>query len=152
MIKRTILILITICFSICMNAQNNLGKLTAEGNKAFVELVDVNRNVPEAKAAINKALLGDDWNRWKLVSEKDSADFILKVSVEKKGWSLLSSSDGARVVVFAEVLNLNGISLWKSKRYQGNAKLITGYSALSDAIRKLVRKALYVEMMNAAIE
>jgi len=135
-----------------MNAQNNLGKLTAEGNKAFVELVDVNRNVPEAKAAINKALLGDDWNRWKLVSEKDSADFILKVSVEKKGWSLLSSSDGARVVVFAEVLNLNGISLWKSKRYQGNAKLITGYSALSDAIRKLVRKALYVEMMNAAIE
>lgn len=88
------------------------------------------------------------WNRWTLVEKKESADFILKVSVEKKGVNLLSmASDGARIRVITEVCNLKGQSLWKSKRYQGNASIFTGFSALDDAMRKMIRRALGDELL-----
>lgn len=121
--------------------------MVAEGNKAYVEFVDVKKNIPEAQNAINTALTGEEWNRWTLVEKKELADFILKVSVEKKGVNLLSmASDGARIRVITEVCNLKGQSLWKSKRYQGNASIFTGFAALDDAMRKMVRRALGDEL------
>ncbi len=142
--KKITLLLIALCLAIHIKAQGEtLKELVAEGNKAYVELVDVKKNIPEAQEAIHNILVGEEWNRWQLVDSKEEADFILKVSVEKKGVNLLSlASDGARVRVIAEVSDLNGKRLWKSKRYQGNASIFTGFSALDDAMRKLVRRAL----------
>lgn len=140
---------LTVCLSLNIAAQEkSLKELVANGNKAYVEFVDVKNNIPEAKEAINKALLGEEWNQWILSESKEDADFILKVSVEKKGMNLLSmASDGARIRVIAEVLSLNGKTLWKSKRYQGNASMFTGFAALDDAMRKLVRRALSDELI-----
>lgn len=70
-----------------------------------------------------------------------------KAFVEKKGLNPMSfSSDGARVRVKAEIYDPERHLLWKSQRYQGNATLFTGFGALEDAMRKLVRKALGKEL------
>ncbi len=147
--KKLIFFLLFVCVSWRLTAQEkSLQELVAKGNKAYVEFVDVKHNIPEAKDAINKALLGPEWNYWELVDSKDKADFILKVSVEKKGMNIMSmTSDGARIRVIAQVLSVNEKSLWKSKQYQGNASMFTGYAALEDAMRKMVRRALGEELM-----
>ena len=147
--KRTIFTIILLNLAYLINAQEKtLKELIAEGNKAYVEFIDVKKNIPEAQNAINTALKGEEWNRWTLVEKKESAEFILKVSVDKKGVNLLSmASDGARIRVITEVCNLKGQSLWKSKRYQGNASIFTGFSALDDAMRKMIRRALGDELL-----
>ena len=89
--KRTIFTIILLNLAYLINAQEKtLKELIAEGNKVYVEFIDVKKNIPEAQNAINTALKGEEWNRWTLVEKKESADFILKVSVEKKGVNLLS--------------------------------------------------------------
>lgn len=83
--KRTIFTIILLNLAYLINAQEKtLKELIAEGNKTYVEFIDVKKNIPEAQNAINTALKGEEWNRWTLVEKKESADFILKVSVEKK--------------------------------------------------------------------
>ena len=85
--KRIIFTIILLNLAYLINAQEKtLKELVAEGNKAYVEFVDVKKNIPEAQNAINTALTGEEWNRWTLVEKKELADFILKVSVEKKGF------------------------------------------------------------------
>lgn len=152
--KKIIFILLSLCLTYTMNAQEKkLKELVAEGNKAYVEFIDVKKNIPEAKDAINNILQGEEWNRWTLVDKEDQADFILKVSVEKKGMNILSmASDGARIRVTAEICNMKHKSLWKSKRYQGNASMFTGFAALDDAMRKLVRRALGEELIKKCDE
>ena len=84
--KKITLLLIALCLAIHIKAQGEtLKELVAEGNKAYVEFVDVKKNIPEAQEAIHNILVGEEWNRWQLVDSKEEADFILKVSVEKKG-------------------------------------------------------------------
>lgn len=147
--KKLLILFFATILSLNMVAQERLLKdLVAEGNKAYIDFVDVKNNIPEAKESINNILLSKEWNRWALVDSKDKADFILKVSVEKKGMNILSmASDGARIRIIAEIYNIENKSLWKSKRYQGNASLFTGFAALDDAMRKLVRRALSDELM-----
>ncbi|MFT4024134.1 MAG: hypothetical protein QM664_10170 [Flavihumibacter sp.] len=147
--KKIVFFLSLVLVSWQLTAQEkSLKELVAKGNKAYVEFVDVKHNIPEAKEAINKALLGPEWNYWELVDAKDKADFILKVSVEKKGMNIMSmTSDGARIRVTTQVLSPNEKPLWKSKEYQGNASMFTGFAALEDAMRKMVRRALGEELM-----
>lgn len=147
--KKLLILFFATILSLNMVAQERLLKdLVAEGNKAYIDFVDVKNNIPEAKESINNILLSKEWNRWALVDSKDKADFILKVFVEKKGMNILSmASDGARIRIIAEIYNIENKSLWKSKRYQGNASLFTGFAALDDAMRKLVRRALSDELM-----
>lgn len=152
--KTFLILFITLCCSLSMWAQEkSLKDLVTKGNKVYIEFVDVKKNIPEAEKAIETALLGEEWNLWSLVSTKDEADFTLKVSVEKKGMNILSmASDGARVRVIAEVQNLENKTLWKSKQYQGNASIFTGFSAIDDAMRKLIRRALNDELMSKCNE
>lgn len=152
--KTVLVLFITLCCSLSIWAQEkSLKDLVAKGNKVYVEFVDVKKNIPEAEKAIEQALLGEEWNLWSLVNTKNEADFTLKVSVEKKGMNILSmTSDGARVRVIAEVQNLENKTLWKSKRYQGNASMFTGFSAIDDAMRKLIRRALNDELMSKCNE
>lgn len=152
--KKLILCLIICCCYLTMSAQGkSLKELVSPESKAYIEFIDVKKNIPEAKEAINKALQGEEWNHWTLTESKEDATFILKVSVEKKGMNPLSfASDGARVRVIAEILDMENKTLWKSKRYQGNASVFTGFSALDDAMRKLVRRALGEELMKKCEE
>ena len=150
--KKISVLLMAMClFFTGMAQEKNLKALVADGNKAYVDFVDVKGNIPQAKEAIVKALQGAEWNRWQLVDAKENADFILKVSVEKKGMNIMSmTSDGARIRVITEVMSIDGKPLWKSKEYQGNASMFTGYAALEDAMRKMVRRALGDELMKKA--
>ena len=56
------------------------------------------------------------------------------------------TSMGARVRVNVEIITPDGKSVWKSKRQQGNVSVYTGGDALSDAMRKVIRRSLKVEL------
>lgn len=61
--KRTIFTIILLNLAYLINAQEKtLKELIAEGNKTYVEFIDVKKNIPEAQNAINTALKGEAWN------------------------------------------------------------------------------------------
>lgn len=61
--KRTIFTIILLNLAYLINAQEKtLKELIAEGNKTYVEFIDVKKNIPEAQNAINTALKGEEWN------------------------------------------------------------------------------------------
>lgn len=45
-----------------------------------------------------------------------------------------------------EIITPEGKSIWKSKRQQGNVSIYTGGDALSDAMRKVIRRSLKMEL------
>lgn len=147
--KKIYLLLILISSITTLQAQNLTAfkELLSNGNQVFIEVVDKNKNTNGALESFKKHLLGEEWNRWVLVDNKEGANFICRLIVEKKGFNLMSfTSYGARVRTVVEVLDLEGKSVWKSKRQQGNVSIYTGGDALSDAMRKVIRRSLKVEL------
>ncbi|MEG1587957.1 MAG: hypothetical protein RSB32_01895 [Mucinivorans sp.] len=140
----TLLILIS---SITTLQAQNVKELLSKGNDVFIEVVDKNKNTDGAYESFKRHLLGEEWNRWVLVENKDAANFICRLVIEKKGFNVMSfTSYGARVRTVVEIVTPEGKSIWKSKRQQGNVTLYTGGDALSDAMRKVIRRSLKVEL------
>lgn len=143
-------LLLLFCLSLfALQAQKNAPakELIATGNSVYIEVNDINKNTTGAYEAFKKHLLGSEWNRWTLVENKEQANFICRLNIEKKGMNLLSAASmGARVRVITEILKPDGTSVWKSKRQQGNVSPYTGGDALSDAMRKVIRRSLKVEL------
>ena len=138
------LILIT---SVGAQGNENTKKLIASGNSVFIEVVDTKNNTAGAYDSFKKHLLGEEWNRWVLVDSKDKANFICRITINKKGFNFFSfTSIGARVRVITEILTPDGKSVWKSKRQQGNVSTFTKGDALSDAMRKIIRRSLTEEL------
>ena len=132
-----------------LNAQENkkIQELIATGNSVFIEVVDINKNTNGAYDSFKKHLLDEEWNRWVLVDSVKQANFICRLNIEKKGFNFFSAkSMGARVRVITEILTPEGKSVWKSKLQQGNVSAYTGGDALSDAMRKVIRRSLTKEL------
>ena len=121
-------------------------ELINSGNAVFIEINDINNNTDGAYESFKKHLLGEEWNRWTLVDSKEDANFICRLNIEKKGFSMLSTSYGARVVVITEILTTDNRSVWKSKKQQGNGSVYTAGNALADAMRKVIRRSLTKEL------
>lgn len=147
--KKIYLLLILISSITTLQAQNLTAfkELLSNGNQVFIEVVDKNKNTNGALESFKKHLLGEEWNRWVLVDNKEEANFICRLLIEKKGFNLMSfTSMGARVRTVVEILTPEGKSVWESKRQQGNVSVYTGGDALSDAMRKVIRRSLKVEL------
>ena len=100
-----------------------------------------------AYESFKKHLLGDEWNRWNLVDNKNDANFICRLVIDKKGFNIMSAkSMGARVRVVTQILNKDGVCVWKSKSQQGNVSVYTAGDALSDAMRKVIRRSIKEEL------
>ena len=142
-----IFVLILSIYSLRAQELSSVKDLIKDGNLVFIEVVDVNQNTPEAYDSFRRHLMGKEWNRWVLVDSKAQADFVCRLNIEKKGFNIMSAtSSGARVRVITEILTKDGKSIWKSKRQQGNVSLYTGGDALSDAMRKVIRRSLKIEL------
>ena len=147
--KLYLLITLSILIVTNLNAQKieDIQDLIASGNSVFIEVVDINKNTDGAYDSFVKHLLGEEWNRWVLVKSQDQADFICRLNIEKKGFNFFSfTSMGARVRVITEILTPDSKQVWKSKRQQGNVSPYTGGDALSDAMRKTIRRSLKEEL------
>lgn len=142
--------LLTLFFlSFILNATyaQSVKELIDSGNSVFIEVVDKKDNTKGAYDSFIHHLKGEEWNRWNIVESKDKADFICKLNIDKKGFNIMSfTSMGARVRVVTEILNKDGKSVWKSKQQQGNVSAYTGGDALSDAMRKVIRRSLKQEL------
>lgn len=146
--KNVYLLLTTLafCFPSALNAQS-AQELISKGNSVYIEINDIKKNTGGAYDSFKRHLLSDEWNRWNLVDSKEEADYICRLNIDKKGLNVMSmTSSGARVRVIAEILTPDGKSVWKSKRQQGNVSVFTGGDALSDAMRKVIRRSLKVEL------
>ncbi len=148
--KIFLLILVILSFGFSAQAQRKaVDALISSGNKVFIEVNDIKKNADGAYDLFKNYLLSDEWNRWELVDEKSDANFVCRINVEKLGYNIMSvRSYGARVRVITEVLTIDGVSVWKSKKQQGNVSEFTKFDALSDAMRKVVRRSLPKELYN----
>lgn len=149
--KQTFLVILAILsFSYSVQAQRSaVDALISSGNKVFIEVNDINKNTDGACDSFKKHLQSSEWNRWELVDEKSDANFVCRLNVEKLGFNIMSArSYGARVRVTTEVLTIDGVSVWKSKKQQGNVSEFTKFDALSDAMRKVIRRSLPKELYN----
>lgn len=73
-----------LCCFIFATAQNTtLGELTADGNKVYVEFIDVRNNIGDGAKPFVAALKGPEWNRWQVVDDKADADFVLHIRDRK---------------------------------------------------------------------
>lgn len=141
----------TFCCLFCTFAQDiSLGQLTADGNKVYVEFIDVRNNIEDGAKPFITALQGPEWNRWQVVDDKANADFVLRIRVEKKGTGF-SISWGARMFTTVSILTTDGRELWHSKLQKGRASEFTGFNAQADAARKVVRRSLGEELQEAII-
>lgn len=140
----------TLCCLFGTFAQNDvsLGRLTAGGNKVYVEFTDVRNNIADDAKPFITALEGPEWNRWQVVDDKADADFVLHIRVEKKGAGF-SVSYGARMFTTVSILTTDGRELWHSKLQKGRASEFTGFNAQADAARKVVRRSLGEELQEA---
>ncbi|MFR9541616.1 MAG: hypothetical protein SNH27_06145 [Rikenellaceae bacterium] len=133
-----------VCFA---QSDKKLSSLISSGNKVFIEINDINKNTDGAYDSFKRHLESDEWSRWDLVQSAEEANFVCRLNIEKKGFNIMSAtSSGARVRVVTEILTPLGDSIWKSKRQQGNVSIYTGGDALSDAMRKVIRRSLTVEL------
>lgn len=136
------------CFLFATAQNTELGQLTADGNKVYVEFIDVRNNIGDGAKPFVAALKGPEWNRWQVVDDKSEADFVLRIRVEKKGAGM-SLSIGARMFTTVAVLTPDGRELWQSKLQKGRTTEFTGFNAQEDAARKVVRRSLGVELQEA---
>lgn len=142
----------TLCCLFCTFAQDvSLGRLTADGNKVYVEFIDVRNNIDDDAKPFIAALEGPEWNRWQVVDDKADADFVLRIRVEKKGTGF-SISWGARMFTTVSILTTDGRELWRAKLQKGRASEFTGFNAQADAARKVVRRSLGEELQEAIAE
>lgn len=139
-------ILCCLCGAIAQNT--SLGSLTADGNKVFVEFIDVRNNIGDGAKPFVAALKGSEWNRWQVVDDKADADFVLRIRVEKKGAGF-GVSLGARMFTTVTILTTDGQELWHSKLQKGRTSEFTGFNAQADAARKVVRRSLGQELQEA---
>jgi hypothetical protein len=141
---KKILILCLLLVPVWVNAFD-LTNLT-DTSRVYV-IVDVigKKDIRYAEQDVFSILKSDEWGVWNIVDKKESASFILKVILEKKG----NGFTGVKVFAKAELYNNEKELLWKSKKYKGNVSLFTGYNAFGDALRKLVRRGLKDELFNA---
>lgn len=103
-----------LCALFCASAQDiSLGRLTADGNRVYVEFIDVRNNIEDDAKPFIAALKGPEWNRWQVVDDKADADFVLRIRVEKKG-SGFSISWGARMFTTVSILTTDGRELWRA--------------------------------------
>lgn len=131
-------------------AQNSkdVTALISSGNNVFIEIIDKKENIEnEDKVFRNYLDDSSEWGRWVVVESKDEADFMCRLTLEKKG-SGFSLSLGARVAAFIEIINKEGKVVWKSKTYTGQSNEFTGFNSLADAMRKIVRKAIKKDLYN----
>lgn len=144
--KKLFLLLISI-FSIVSTYANddNVQELIAKGNKVYAELVDVKDNIKGAEEMFIEYLNSDEWGKWELVENKEDADFVCKLTLLKKG-SGFSLSYGARVEGYVEILTTDDQVVWKSKKQMGNTNEFTGFNALKDVMRKVMRRSLTKEL------
>lgn len=138
-----------LCALFCASAQDiSLGRLTADGNRVYVEFIDVRNNIEDDAKPFIAALKGPEWNRWQVVDDKADADFVLRIRVEKKG-SGFSISWGARMFTTVSILTTDDRELWRAKLQKGRASEFTGFNAQADAARKVVRRSLGEELQEA---
>lgn len=144
--KKIFLLLITV-FSVTFTYANteNVEELIAKGNKVFVEVIDVKNNIKEEQEMFVEYLNGDEWGKWDLVENKEDADFVCKLTLEKKGAGV-SFSVGARVEGYVEICTVDDKNVWTSKKQKGNTNEFTGYNALKDIMRKVIRRSLTKEL------
>ncbi len=132
-----------------LNGQNSASvkDVIAKGNSVFIEINDINKNTPGALDVFKSYLDSDMWGKWNVVNSKEEADFVCRLNIEKKGMNVMSATSmGARVRVITEILTKDGVSVWKSKKQQGNATIYTGMDALADAMRKAIKRSIKVEL------
>ncbi|MDL2320644.1 hypothetical protein LJC45_05890 [Alistipes sp. OttesenSCG-928-B03] len=135
-----------LCSASGVSAQN-INEITAKGKKAYLEIKILKGEISDARTRAYEHLTGDEWNEWEMVDSPEESDFTIRLVFEKKGMNIMSMrSMGARVRVTAEIADREGKVLWRSKQYQGNVSEFTGFNALSDAMRKIVRRALRDEL------
>lgn len=144
----TTLTAIACCLTAAFAQNASLGRLTADGNKVYVEFTDVRNNIGDGAKPFLAALQGAEWNRWQVVDDKADADFVLHIRVEKKGAGF-GVSLGARMFTTVSILTTDGQELWRSKLQKGRTSEFTGFNAQADAARKVVRRSLSQELQEA---
>lgn len=85
-----------LCALFCASAQDiSLGRLTADGNRVYVEFIDVRNNIEDDAKPFIAALKGPEWNRWQVVGDKADADFVSASASKRRARG--SASRGVRV-------------------------------------------------------
>ena len=151
--KKLFLLFILHLFSILFLYANNsdVKQLISQGNNVFVKVVDTNNDIDDEHNIFIKMLNSDEWNRWNLVDKNEDADFVCTLILKKKGAGF-SMSDGKRVDAYLVISSVDGDEVWKSDKYTGNANMFTGFNSLTDAMRKIVRRALTDELYDKIID
>ncbi len=147
--KKIFLTAIVITTSLISLLAQDVKDVISKGNNVYIEVIDIRDNIKEDehKVFVDHLMDKEEWNRWNIVDSKEKANFICKLSLEKRGSSksgILSA--GSWVNAIAEILTVNGDKVWESKKHRGNSSEFTGFNALNDAMRKIVRRALTKEL------
>jgi hypothetical protein len=141
---KRLLILFLLLVSVLVNA-TDLTNLT-DTSSVYVEVEEIgDKEIEYAETDLYDILQSDEWGKWILADTKEDAEFILKVTLEKKGnWF-----SGVKVFLVGELFDSDSNLLWKSSKFKGNVTAFTGYNALGDVLRKFVRRGLKKELFEA---
>lgn len=144
--KQCVLAFLGILLGLNIFAQKNkdIVTLLSSGNNVFVEVVDLTQSIDNEVEIFTKYLNGPEWGFWNIVDSKDDSNFICRLTLEKKGANM--NSLGARIVAIVEIYNVSGEKVWVCKKQTGNSSQFTGFNAMPDAMRKVIRRSLTVEL------
>ncbi|MBD2752236.1 hypothetical protein [Spirosoma validum] len=112
-------------------------ELFKKGNTAYVESSSKNENVQETANAFVENLR--EWGYWKLVSDSQSADFIIKLDVEASKGITATSWGGTSIASAAKFYDKNNTVLWESDTYRVSPNGTNGFNAKKASARKLVK-------------
>ena len=142
MIKQILLFALCLFSTLFTYANDNaVNELMSQGNKVFIEVVNNKKNIDGGYDSFIEHLSAEEWNKWDLVETKDNANFICRLTLTKR--KVMGS---VRVDAIASILTIDGTEVWVSEKHTGMATLFTGFDALSDAMRKIIRRALSDEL------
>ncbi len=103
-------------------------EIIKKGNRVYIEIPD---DVSRAGEKYFDTYL-TEWGYWKIVSNRDEANFIIVFNITNKGMGDKKVS--------ATFLTKDGIEFLKSKNYKVSTTAFNGYNAYWAAAKKIVKK------------
>ncbi|MFD1144746.1 hypothetical protein ACFQ4C_26695 [Larkinella insperata] len=111
--------------------------LFRKGNTVYVESTSKNQNSQETEQAFSESLRESGF--WNVVSEKQQANYIIKLDVEASKGITLTSWGGTSIGCRAKIYNKNEALVWESDTYRVSPNGTNGFNAKKASARKLAR-------------
>ncbi|GAB3334379.1 hypothetical protein GCM10027299_42550 [Larkinella ripae] len=108
-----------------------------KGNTVYIESTTKNESSQETVNAFAENLKEQGY--WQVASDKQAADFVIKLSVEASKGITATSWGGTSVACSAQVCDKSGSVLWESDTYKASPNGTNGFNAKKAAARKLAK-------------